>query len=88
LNLPPLWLGGIGQSSLYLSSARPALFGGAMLVDPPTGPRRTLETLGGQLDFNLTVALRLPMVLSVGYAAGLESGQKTGSEALISLKIL
>jgi hypothetical protein len=88
LNLPPVWLGGIGVSSLYLSSARPALFGGALLVDPPTGPRRTLETVGGQIDFNLTVALRLPMVLSLGYAAGLESGQKTGSEGMISLKIM
>ena len=88
LNLPPVWLGGIGQSSLYLSSARTALFGGVLAVDPPTGPRRTLETVGGQIDFNLTVALRLPMVLSLGYAAGLESGQKTGNEALISLKIL
>jgi len=27
-------------------------------------------------------------VLSLGYAAGLESGQKTGSEGMISLKIL
>jgi hypothetical protein len=87
LNLPPVWLGGIGQSALYLSSARTALFSGVMEVDPPTGPRRTLETVGGQIDFNLTVALRLPMVLSLGYAAGLESGQKTGSEGMISLKI-
>jgi hypothetical protein len=88
LNLPPVWFGGVGTSSFYLSSARTALFAGALLVDPPTGPQRTLETVGGQIDFNLTGALRLPMVLSVGYAAGLESGQKTGSEAMISLKIL
>ena len=88
LNLPPVWLGGIGASSFYLSSARPALFAGVMGIDPPSGPARTLESIGAQIDFNLTVALRLPMVLSVGYAAGLESGQKTGSEAMISLKIL
>lgn len=88
LNLPPLWFSNIGTSTFYLSSARTALFAGAMLVDPPTGPRRTLESLGGQVDFNFTVALRLPMVLSVGYAAGLESGQRTGNEAMISLKIL
>ncbi|HEY1881123.1 MAG TPA: hypothetical protein VGG68_14445 [Caulobacteraceae bacterium] len=88
LNLPPIWFGGVGESRLYLSSARTAFFAGAMVVDPPTGPQRTLESIGGQIDFNLTVALRLPMVLSVGYAAGLESGQKTGSEGLISLKIM
>ncbi|HWD66456.1 MAG TPA: hypothetical protein VG227_00700 [Caulobacteraceae bacterium] len=88
LNLPPVWFGGVGTSGLYLSSARTALFTGVMLVDPPTGPRRTLESVGGQIDFNLTAALRLPMVLSVGYAAGLESGQKTGGEGLISLKIM
>ncbi|HEY1560769.1 MAG TPA: hypothetical protein VGF71_07755 [Caulobacteraceae bacterium] len=88
LNLPPVWFGGVGTSGLYLSSARTALFTGVMLVDPPTGPRRTLESVGGQIDFNLTAALRLPMVLSIGYAAGLESGQKTGSEGLISLKIM
>jgi hypothetical protein len=88
LNLPPVWFGGVGQSNLYLNSAGSELFAGALFVEPPSGPMRTLKTIGGQIDFNFTAALRLPMTLSIGYAVGLESGQKTGSEAMISLKIL
>jgi len=44
--------------------------------------------VGGQLDWNFTVALRLPMVLSFGYAAGLESRERLRDELMVSLKIL
>jgi hypothetical protein len=67
---------------------RPALFGGVLALDPGTGGTRTLETLGGQVDFNFTFALRLPMVLSFGAAAGFEDGRHKGNEAMVSLKIL
>ena len=88
LNLPPLRFSEIGRPSLFLSSMRPALFAGVLAIDPGAQDSRTLETVGGQLDFNFTFALRLPMVLSVGAAAGFEDGRHRGNEAMISLKIL
>jgi hypothetical protein len=44
--------------------------------------------VGAQADWNFTVALRLPMVLSFGYAAGLESRERLHNEVMVSLKIL
>ena len=86
LNLPPVRFADVGVPSLYLSSARPALFGGVLAVAPPVGGEKTFGTLGGQIDFNFTVALRLPMTFSVGYARGFGTGGH--GEPLISLKIL
>jgi hypothetical protein len=57
-------------------------------VAQPTGPNRTLETAGGQLDFNFTVALRLPMTFSVGYAHGMEHDRPGHDEVMVSLKIM
>jgi hypothetical protein len=87
-NLPPLRFSNVGTPSFFLSYARPALFAGVVAGEPPTGPERTLESLGGQVDLSFTVALRLPMTLSFGYAEGLESGRNAHGEILISLKIL
>jgi hypothetical protein len=87
-NLPPVRFAEVGRPSLFLSSARTALFGGVMATSPPTGPNRTLETVGGQVDFNFTVALRLPMTFSVGFAHGMEHGQPGHNEVMVSLKIL
>jgi hypothetical protein len=44
--------------------------------------------VGAQLDLNFTVALRLPMVFSVGAAAGWEDGHYRKTEWLASLKIM
>jgi len=87
-NLPPLRFSDVGRPSFFLSSIRPALFAGVMADFPPSGPERTLETLGGQADLNMTVALRLPMTLSFGLAEGLEHGQRDHTEFMLSLKIL
>ena len=88
LNLPPVRFSDIGQPSLFLSSLRTAVFAGALEVNPGDKDSRTLETVGGQFDFNFTVALRLPMVLSVGAASGFEDGRARSTETMISLKIL
>src|SRR6185369_4305810 len=87
-NLPPLRFSNIGRPSLFLSGVRPALFAGVLAIGPGAHGSRTLETVGGQIDFNFTFALRLPMVLSVGAAAGFEDGHHQDNEAMISLKIL
>jgi hypothetical protein len=87
-NLPPIRFSDVGVPSLFLGSARTALFTGVMVATPPTGPQRTLGDLGGQLDFNFTLALRLPMTLSFGAAEGVERGQKSHDEVFVSLKII
>ena len=45
-------------------------------------------TAGGQLDLAFTVALRLPMVFSVGAAHGFTDGHSEKTEFLASLKIM
>ncbi len=88
LNLPPVRFSDIGSPSLFLSSLRTAVFAGVLGVNPWEHDRRTLETVGGQFDFNFTVALRLPMVLSIGAASGFEDGRHRRDEVMISMKIL
>ena len=88
LNLPPVRFSDIGQPSLFLSSMRTAVFAGVLGINPGDRDSRTLETVGGQIDFNFTFALRLPMVLSLGAASGFEDGRHRSNEAMISLKIL
>jgi hypothetical protein len=87
-NLPPVRFGELGRPDLYLWAVRPALFAGALEAAAPTGPAQTFKTLGGQLDFNLTAAFRLPMTFSLGYASGFEPDGRQRSEIMASLKIL
>lgn len=87
-NLPPIRFENVGRPALFLSSARTAVFAGQMSVDPAFGPNRSLQTVGVQMDWNFTFALRLPMVFSIGYAKGFEDGKSEHDETMISLKIL
>jgi hypothetical protein len=88
VNLPPLRFEDVGVASLFLSSMRPAVFGGVLETESPNGDRHSFQTIGLQTDWNFTVAHRLPMVLSLGYAEGFEDGERRGSEVLLSLKIM
>ena len=88
INLPPIRFRDLGVASLYLSNARTAVFAGALYAEPSIGEAQTYETAGVQVDLNFTAALRLPMVLSLGYAEGFVDGDDHGGEALISLKIM
>lgn len=88
INLPPIRFEDVGIPSIFLSSMRPALFAGALETDPANGDRRSLQTIGVQTDWNFTIAHRLPMVFSLGYAEGFEDGENRGGEVLISLKIM
>lgn len=88
INLPPVRFRDVGTPSLFLSSARTAIFAGALEAEPAIGPSRSLQTAGIQIDWNFTVALRLPMVLSLGYAEGFEDGERRSNETLLSLKIM
>ncbi|MGN6517130.1 MAG: TolB family protein [Rhizomicrobium sp.] len=87
-NFPPIRFEDAGSESFYLSSIRSALFGGILFADPGNEGHRTLENLGFQLDFNFTVAVRLPMTLSIGDAVGFDNGRAHQNEIMVSLKIL
>ena len=88
VNFPPVRFREVGVPAAYLSSIRPAVFGGVLATEPNMGDTRIYETLGAQLDLNFTVGHRLPMTLSVGYALGFEEGERQGDEFMISLKIM
>ena len=88
INLPPIRFAEAGTPAFYLSYMRPALFAGVMATQAPDGSGHHYADLGAQLDLNFTVALRLPMVLSVGAAAGWADGHYRRTEWLVSLKIM
>ena len=87
-NLPPVRFRNVGSPSLFLSYARPAVFFGALVADPGETFERTVTTLGFQVDFQFTLAHRLPMTFSIGYASGYEDGDRRDDEWMVSLKIL
>jgi hypothetical protein len=87
-NLPPLRFESVGAPSLYIANARTAIFVGALLTNPAGSGGREVFTAGAQVDFNFTLAHRLPMTLSAGFASGFESGRARSDEFLISLKIM
>jgi hypothetical protein len=87
-NFPPVRFEDLGSDGFYLSSVRPAAFAGVMLADPGNEGHKTLENVGFQLDWNFTVAVRLPMTLSIGDAVGFDNGRTHQNEIMVSLKIL
>ena len=88
INLPPVRFAEIGTPSFFLNYVRPALFAGATAVQAPDGSSHRYFDAGGQLDLNFNVAHRLPMVFSVGGAAGWADGDYRKTEILASLKIM
>ena len=88
INLPPIRFAEVGTPAFYLSYIRPAVFTGAMATQSPDGQSHRYVDVGAQLDLNFTVALRLPMVLSVGAAGGWVDGDYRKTELLASLKIM
>jgi hypothetical protein len=88
MNLPPIRFAEVGTPAFYLSYIRPAAFAGFMATDEPDHTSHHYADLGAQLDLNFTVALRLPMVFSVGAAGGWRDGHYRKTEWLASLKIM
>jgi hypothetical protein len=88
VNLPPVRFAEVGTAAFYLSHLRPAVFGGLLATQAPDGRSHRYVDLGAQLDLNFTIALRLPMVLSVGAASGWADGDYRKTELLVSLKIM
>ena len=88
VNLPPVRFAELGTPSFYLSYIRPAMFAGAMATEDQQLVGHHYYDVGTQLDLAFTVALRLPMVFSVGAAHGWEDGRSSKTEFLASLKIM
>jgi hypothetical protein len=88
-NLPPVRFSRVGTPGFFLTWARPALFCALLVTDPhDSDARRTVYDAGVQVDFRMEVLHRWPMTLSVGYAAGFESGSVQDHEFMLSLKVL
>jgi hypothetical protein len=88
-NLPPLRFDGAGSPGFYASWLRPALFATALVTDPDGGRYRDdAYNAGLQLDLQLQVLHRLPMMLSFGYARGFGGNGLGEDEFMVSLKVL
>jgi len=87
-NLPPKRFREVGSPGLFLSWIRPALFVSHLRTDPGRAFARRVSNAGLQLDFHFTLAHELPMTMSLGYAAGRESGSATEHEWMLSLKVM
>ncbi len=87
-NLPPIRFREVGTPSFFLKHIRPAVFIGGLRTDIGDVVERTVASVGAQLDLEFTIAHRLPMTFTVGYAAGYEHGEHQSEEWMISLKIL
>jgi hypothetical protein len=88
-NLPPLRFEHWGSPGFYASWARPALFATALMTDLDDGDlREEAYNVGFQVDVQLQVLHRLPMMLSFGYASGFAGGDLGEDEFMISFKVL
>ena len=87
-NLPPIRFREVGSPSFFLKHIRPAMFVGGLRIDPGEPFERNVTTAGIQFDLKFTIVHRLPMTLSLGYAAGYEHGIRQSDEWMVSLKIL
>ena len=89
VNLPPVRFAEIGTPAFFLSYARTALLGGTMLLRSPEKRNYQLFDVGAQLDLGFTIAMRLPMVFSVGVGHGFGDKDIDGrTEWMASLKIM
>ncbi|HEY0629634.1 MAG TPA: hypothetical protein VGD23_09925, partial [Sphingomicrobium sp.] len=89
VNLPPLRFEEVGTAAFFLTHARPALFGGTMLLRSPGDRSYRLFNVGAQVDLGFTVVMRLPMVISLGVGRGFGDKDIDGrTEFMASLKIL
>jgi len=88
-NLPPLRFDAAGSPGFYASWLRPAVFATALVTDPGSSSHQVeAYNAGLQLDLQLQVMHRLPMMLSVGYARGFEGNGAGRDEWMVSFKVL
>jgi hypothetical protein len=87
--VPPLRFEALGSPGFYVSWARPELFATALQTDLGNSAfRSTAEDVGAQVDFQLQVMHRNPMMLSIGIAQGFGGGGRGTTEFMLSLQVL
>jgi hypothetical protein len=87
--LPPWRYAALGSPGMYVSWARPEVFATELETDPGNHTyRRNSSDVGAQLDFQLHVMHRLPMMLSVGIAQGYGGGGLGRTEFMLSFQVL
>jgi hypothetical protein len=79
----------LGSPGFYVSWARPELFTSILETNPENRTYRgRAQDVGAQLDFQLHVMHREPMMLSVGVARGFAGGGLGITEFMLSLQVL
>ena len=87
--LPPVLFEAVGTPAFYLSWLRPALFASALWADAGgSAPRRRAASLGTQVDLRFSTLHWYEMMLSFGYARGVERSRPGRNEWMVSLKLL
>ena len=88
-NASPVILESLGVPGLHLSWVRPALFASALWTDPTDRERRRdYANAGVQFDLRFSLLHWYEATLSLGYAVGFSGGNRSGSEWMVSLKLL
>jgi hypothetical protein len=86
---PPFVFESAGTPGLYLTWLRPSIFAGGLWTEPANASQRnSYMSIGAQADLRFTIFHWADMTLSVGAAIGYQGSQKSGTEWMISLKIL
>ena len=87
--LPPVRFEALGSPGFYASWARPELFVTALETDFNDATyRQNAYDVGAQVDFQLQVLHRWPMMLSMGAARGFSGGGFATTEFMVSLQVL
>jgi len=87
--LPPIRFRQFGIPSFYVRWARFAVFGSGIMTNADSKPdRRTLGTVGAQLNIRLVTFSLYKSTLSFGYAFAFEDLHKPSREFMVSLRIL
>jgi hypothetical protein len=87
--LPPIRFEALGSPGFYASWARPALFATALQTNVgDSALRYNYQDLGAQIDVQLNVMHREPMMLSAGVARGFGGGGLPTTEFMLSLQVL
>lgn len=88
-NLPPVRFSRLGTPGFYASWLRPAVFATVLGVNlDAASARRSVTSVGGQLDLRLTVLHALNMTVSAGAAMVREHDGRTQHQLMASFTVL
>lgn len=89
VNLPQYVFESAGTPGFFLNSLRSSVFVARLWADPGNASlHRDYTSVGAQVDLRLSVLHSNEMTLSIGYAVGYQGSHRSGSEWIISLKIM